>query len=73
MRLKIAYLTSLVGIILGIFGFVRSGSVIFSVSAGAVTYLRYKAANSNRKIELVLPLALAATLFVVALTLPHGK
>ena len=72
-NLKNYYIAVAVGVLLGIFGFVRSGSIIVAISAGAISYLRYKRMKKKRRIELVIPIALAVTLFVVALTLPHGK
>jgi hypothetical protein len=73
MKLKISYSLIIVGVLLGIFGFVRSGALVLSIGSACVTYLRYSFSQKKRKIELVLPLALSLTLFVVALTLPHGK
>lgn len=73
MKFKLALVLISIGVLLGIFGFVRSGAIAISFGAAVVTYLRYKISGGKRKIELVLPIALTLTLFVVALTLPHGK
>ena len=73
MKFKLSLALVSIGVLLGIFGFVRSGGISIAIGAGSATFLRYQNSLSKRKIELVLPLALALTLFVVALTLPHGK
>ena len=73
MKMKVSYWVAGLGLILGIFGFVRSGGLIFAVGGASASYFRYQGTGSKRKIELIIPLALALALFVVALTLPHGK
>lgn len=73
MKLKASYALIIIGAVLGILGFVRSGAISLSLGSAAVTYLRFQSSKKKRRIELVVPLALALTLFVVALTLPHGK
>ena len=61
------------GVISAIFGAVRSGSLLLAVGTGGYAYLRYREATKKRRIELFLPLLLAALLFIVALTLPHAR
>ena len=73
MNLKLSYSLVVIGAVLGIFGFVRSGAIALSIGSAAVTYFRFKFSKKKRRIELAVPLVLALTLFVVALTLPHGK
>ena len=73
MYLKISYAIVVAGSLLAVLGFVRSGAIAISIGGFAVTYLRFKNSKMKRKIELIIPIALAVTLFVVALTLPHGK
>lgn len=73
MKFKLSLALVSIGVLLGIFGFVRSGGISIAIGAAGATFLRYQNSLSKRKIELVLPLALALTLLVVALTLPHGK
>ena len=73
MQIKLSYFLLILGALLGIFGFVRSGGLIIATGSIYFTYLRFRSGNLNRKIEFFLPLALALVLFVVALTLPHGK
>lgn len=73
MNLKLSYGVIVIGVVLGIFGYVRSGAIAISLGSAATTYFRFKLSKKRRKIELVIPVAVAITLFVVALTLPHGK
>jgi hypothetical protein len=62
-----------IGILLGIFDVVRTGSIAIAIGAGTIIISRYLRSNRRRKIELILPLAMASLLFVVALTLPNAK
>jgi hypothetical protein len=73
MNLKLSYIVIAIGALLGILGFVRSGAIAIAVGSAAVTYFRLKYSKKKRKIELIIPTAVALTLFVVAITLPHGK
>jgi len=73
MNLKLSYGLIAIGVLLGIIGYVRSGAIAISVGSAAATYFRFELSKKKRKIELVIPFAVAITLFVVALTLPHGK
>ena len=72
-KLNISYILVVIGIFLGVFGYVRTGAITISISSGAIAFLRFQRSTKKRRIELVLPIALALMLFVVALTLPHGK
>jgi hypothetical protein len=62
-----------IGVVAGIAGAVRTGSVLIAVGAATYTATQYSRSETKRKIELVLPLLIALLLFVVALTLPHAK
>jgi hypothetical protein len=73
MKLNLSYSMVALGVLLGTFGFVRSGAISIALGSAAITYLRFQRSKMKRRIELVLPLALSLMLFVVALTLPHGK
>jgi uncharacterized membrane protein YidH (DUF202 family) len=70
---SIAAVLVVIGTLVGIFGAVRSGSIIIALGAGGYGALRYLRSEEKRRIELVLPLFVSALLFVVALTLPHAK
>ena len=65
----ISYGLVLTGVVLGIFGVVRGGSLFIAVgTAGIALKLR-----DFRRIEFYLPLALAVALFVLAIALPRGR
>jgi hypothetical protein len=69
----LAFILIGVGILLGIFDVVRTGALFLSVGTIAIATTKYLRSNRHRKIELILPVGMAALLFVVALTLPHAK
>ena len=62
-----------IGVLVGIAGAVRTGSVFIAIGASIYTAVQYSRSESKRRIELVVPLLIALLLFVVALTLPHAK
>lgn len=73
-RLRIsAFALIVIGILLGIFDAVRTGALAIAVGTGIIVITKYLRSNRHRKIELILPIAMATLLFVVALTLPHAK
>ncbi|CAN2232438.1 hypothetical protein MCEMKE157_00291 [actinobacterium SCGC AAA044-D11] len=61
------------GILFGIFDAVRTGALLLSVGTAVIAITKYLRSNRRRKIELILPVGMAALLFVVALTLPNAK
>jgi hypothetical protein len=61
------------GILFGIFDAVRTGAILLSIGTGVIATTKYLRSNRRRKIELILPVGMAALLFVVALTLPNAK
>jgi hypothetical protein len=73
LKIRISYAVIVIGVILGVLGFVRSGAVTVAFGTAAIAYFRFNLSDKKRKIELTIPIALALILFVVALTLPHGK
>jgi hypothetical protein len=62
-----------IGIIIGISGAVRSGSIILALSSGIFVLARYSQLKVKRGIELVLPITICALLFILALSLPHAR
>jgi len=62
-----------IGIIIGISGAVRSGSIILSLGASIFVLARYSQLQVKRGIELVLPITICGLLFVLALSLPHAR
>jgi hypothetical protein len=61
------------GILFGIFDAVRTGALLLSAGTAVIAITKYLRSNRRRKIELILPVGMAALLFVVALTLPNAK
>jgi thiamine monophosphate kinase len=70
-QLAIAF--TVIGVGLALINRVRAGSVILAVGTAGYTYLRYQRIGMKRRIELYLPLGIAAALIVVAITLPHAR
>lgn len=62
-----------IGIVIGISGAVRTGSIIISLSASIFILARFSQSQVKRGIELVLPLTICALLFVMALALPDAR
>jgi hypothetical protein len=62
-----------IGIVIGISGAVRTGSIIISLSASIFVLARYSQSQVKRGIEIVLPLTVCALLFVMALSLPDAR
>lgn len=72
-HLRVAGLTILLGVAVGVFGAVRTGSILVAAGTGIVALAQWgKTAGRRRVIECYFPLALAATLFALALALPKG-
>jgi hypothetical protein len=69
----LAFTLIVLGIIFGIFDAVRTGALLLSIGTGIVATTKFLRSNRRRKIELILPVGMAALLFVVALTLPNAK
>jgi hypothetical protein len=69
----VAFVLVFLGILLGAFDAVRTGALFLSVGTIVIATTKYLRSNRHRKIELILPVGMAALLFVVALTLPNAK
>ena len=69
----LAFVLIVLGIVFGIFDAVRTGALLLSIGTGIVATTKFLRSNRRRKIELILPVGMAALLFVVALTLPNAK
>ena len=68
----LASILIVLGILFGIFDAVRTGAILLSIGTGVIATTKYLRSNRRRKIELILPVGMAALLFVVALTLPNA-
>ena len=69
----IAFIFIFTGVLLGVFDAVRTGALFLSVGTIVIATTKYLRSNRHRKIELILPVGMAALLFVMALTLPNAK
>lgn len=68
-----SYALVVIGFVLGIVGAVRSAAILVAIGAATFTANQFARSNKRRKIDFILPMAVALLLFVVALTLPHAK
>ena len=69
----LAFALVFLGVLFGIFDAVRTGAILLSIGTEVIATTKYLRSNRRRKIELILPVGMAALLFVVALTLPNAK
>jgi hypothetical protein len=69
----LAAILIVVGILFGIFDAVRTGAILLSIGTGVIATTKFLRSNRRRKIDVILPVGMAALLFVVALTLPNAK
>jgi len=66
---RISLVIVIVGLIIGISGAVRTGSIILSLGASAFSLARYSQQKVKRNIELILPIMICIMLFGLALSL----
>ena len=59
----------LTGVVLGVLGFVRAGSLFIALGTTGVALK----SRDFRRIEFYLPLAIAVALFALAIALPRGR
>ena len=62
-----------IGLVIGISGAVRSGSIILSIGAATFTLARYSQLKVKRNIELILPIMICIMLFGLAISLPNAR
>jgi hypothetical protein len=73
LQLRVAALSILVGVLIGAFGAVRSGSILVALGTAVVAVAQLSKVSGRRRIiECYFPLALAGTLFALAVALPKG-
>ncbi len=70
---KVSLIVVGLGLIIGMTGAVRTGSIILSLGASIIVIARYSQLKIKRNIELFLPLMICIMLFVLALTLPNAR
>jgi O-antigen/teichoic acid export membrane protein len=63
----------LIGLIIGMTGAVRSGSIVLSLGASAFVLARYTQQKVKRNIELLLPIMICVMLFILAISLPNAR
>ena len=72
-QLRAAAAAIIAGVLIGAFGAVRTGSLFIAVGTGVVALAQWGRVQGRRRIiECYFPLALAGTLFALALALPKG-
>jgi hypothetical protein len=72
-QLRAATLSILTGILVGVFGAVRTGSILVALGTGIVALAQWGRTSGRRRIiECYFPLTLASALFALALSLPKG-
>lgn len=73
LNLRAAWISILAGILVGIFGAVRTGSILIAIGTAIIALAQWSQAIGRRKIiECYFPLAIAGVLFALALALPKG-
>ena len=65
----VSYGLVLTGVVLGVLGFVRAGSLFIAIGTAGVALK----SRDFRSIQFYLPLAIATALFVLAIALPRGR
>ena len=70
---RVSMIIVAIGLVIGISGAVRSGSVILSIGAAAFTLARYSQLKIKRNIELILPIMICIMLFGLAISLPNAR
>jgi len=65
----ISYAAVLIGVVLGAAGVVRGGSLFIAVGTAGIALK----SRHSRRIEFYLPLAIAISLFALAIALPRGR
>ena len=73
LNIRAAYLVISIGIALGAFSFVRLGALLIAAGTASIALTKGAGLTPRRRIiESYLPLAIAGTLFALALALPKG-
>jgi hypothetical protein len=70
---RVSLIIVAIGLVIGISGGVRSGSIILSIGAAAFTLARYSQLKVKRNIELILPIMICIMLFGLAISLPNAR
>jgi len=68
----VAYALVIIGIMAGVFSFIRVGSLIIAVAMAVIVLSGRKEAPSRGVISTYLPILIAISLFAMAIALPRG-
>jgi len=68
----VAYALVIVGIVAGVFSFIRVGSLIIATAMAVIVLSGRKEAPSRGVISTYLPILIAISLFAMAIALPRG-
>lgn len=72
LSLKIAYLSLVLGVVAGIFSFIRMGSLVIAMAMAVIVLSGRKNAVNRGIIPTYLPILIAISLFAMAIALPRG-
>jgi hypothetical protein len=73
LHLRAAAASIVVGVLVGAFGAVRSGSILVALGTGIIALAQLSKVQGRRRIiECYFPLAIAGVLFALAVALPKG-
>ena len=70
---RVSQIIVAIGLVIGISGAVRSGSIVLSIGAAAFTLARYSQLKVKRNLELILPIMICIMLFGLAISLPNAR
>ena len=70
---RVSLIIVAIGLVIGISGAVRSGSMILSIGAATFTLARYSQLKIKRNIELILPIMICILLFGLAISLTNAR
>ncbi len=68
----VAYALLVIGILVGVFSFIRVGSLIIAVAMALIVLSGRKSAPNRGVISTYLPILIAISLFAMAIALPRG-
>jgi len=68
----VAYALLVVGIVAGVFSFIRVGSLIIATAMAVIVLSGRKSASDRGVISTYLPILIAISLFAMAIALPRG-
>lgn len=72
LSLKVAYLSLVIGVLAGVFSFIRIGALIIAVAMAAIVLSGRKSEPNRGIIPTYLPILIAISLFAMAIALPRG-